>query len=197
MSYAFAIPTFDGYTLGNFFLALGGTFIFVPSFQMANAFPKYSGTIVALITGSFDASAAVFLFYRMAYEATNRIFTPDKFFSFYTIIPLLIFISQIILLPSESYDTVPILEKKIEKALDRTRDIHSSDDDISSDDEVERRRFERTNRRMNKIQKLDSLLGDEDERQERAEREEERLITSAVWGALHGLPAHKQMRSPW
>jgi hypothetical protein len=152
---------------------------------------------VALITGSFDASAAVFLFYRMAYEATNRIFTPDKFFSFYTIIPLLIFISQITLLPSESYDTVPILEKKIEKALDRTRDIHSSDDDISSDDEVERRRFERTNRRMNKIQKLDSLLGDEDERQERAEREEERLITSAVWGALHGLPAHKQMRSPW
>src|ERR1700692_2403126 len=53
MSYAFAIPEFDGYLIGNFFIALGGTFTFVPSFQMANAFPKYSGTIVALITGSF------------------------------------------------------------------------------------------------------------------------------------------------
>jgi MFS family permease len=197
MSYAFAIPEFDGYLIGNFFLALGGTFIFVPSFQMANAFPKYSGSIVALITGSFDASAAVFLFYRMAYEATNHAFTPDKFFLFYTLIPVLIFLSQITLLPSQSYDTVPVLEKKIEKAHDATRDVHSSDDEILSDDELDRIRQERLYRRKNKIHKLDELLGDEAERQERAEREEERLAKSAVWGALHGLPAHKQMLTPW
>jgi MFS family permease len=68
MSLAFQIAEFDGYTIGNFFLALGGTFIFLPSFQIANAFPKYGGSIVALVTGAFDASAAVFLFYRLIYE---------------------------------------------------------------------------------------------------------------------------------
>ena len=197
MSYAFAIPEFDGYLIGNFFLALGGTFTFVPSFQMANAFPKYSGTIVALITGSFDASAAVFLFYRMAYETTNHVFTPSRFFLFYTIIPILILICQLTLLPSQSYDTVPQLDKKLEKARDETRDVHTSDEEISSDDELDRVREQRSIRRQKKLRKLDKLLGDESDRQERAEQELERQTKSAVWGALHGLPARKQMLTPW
>ena len=45
MSLAFQIEEFDGYTFGNFFLALGGNFIFLPSFQIANAFPVYAGSI--------------------------------------------------------------------------------------------------------------------------------------------------------
>jgi MFS family permease len=197
MSYAFALPEFDGYLVANFFLALGGTFIFVPSFQMANAFPKYSGTIVALITGSFDASAAVFLFYRLVYEATHNKFGPDRFFLFYTIVPVLIFLCQISLLPSQSYHTVPQLEHKIEKAQDFTRDIHDSDDEIESRAELRRVRSAREDRRQSKVQILDDLLGDEEERQQRAEREEERKTTSAVWGVLHGQAAHKQMISPW
>ena len=58
MGSAFAIPEFDGYIAGNVLLSLGGTFIFVPSFQVANAFPKWSGTIVAMVTGAFDASVS-------------------------------------------------------------------------------------------------------------------------------------------
>lgn len=58
MATAFQTPDFDGYIAGNIFLSLGGTFIFVPAFQVANAFPKYSGTIVALVTGAFDASVS-------------------------------------------------------------------------------------------------------------------------------------------
>lgn len=197
MSYAFAIPEFDGYLIGNFFIALGGTFTFVPSFQMANAFPKYSGTIVALITGSFDASAAVFLFYRMVYEATNHVFTPDRFFLFYTLVPVLIFISQLAILPSQSYDTVPLLDKKLERAKDPARDVHTSDDALSSDSEVSRIRQQRSIRRKKKLRKLNKLLGDESDRQERAELELERQTKSAVWGALHGLPARKQMLTPW
>ncbi len=80
MALAFQIPEFDGYIVGNVFLALGGTFIFVPSFAIANAFPRFSGLIVATVTGAFDASAAVFLFYRLAYEASDGTFTPEKFF---------------------------------------------------------------------------------------------------------------------
>jgi MFS family permease len=197
MSYAFAIPEFDGYLIGNFFLALGGTFIFVPSFQMANAFPKYSGSIVALITGSFDASAAVFLFYRMAYEATNHVFTPDRFFFYYTLVPILILLSQLTILPSQSYDTVPLLDKKLEKAKDATRDVHNSDDEISTGDELDRVRQQRSIRRKEKIRKLNKLLGTEGERQERAELELERQSKSAVWGVLHDLPAQKQMLTPW
>ncbi|EKD14530.1 uncharacterized protein L3040_000051 [Drepanopeziza brunnea f. sp. 'multigermtubi'] len=197
MSYAFAIPGFDGYLIGNFFLALGGTFVFVPSFQIANAFPKYSGTIVALVTGSFDASAAVFLFYRMVYEHTGRRFTPDRFFLYYTIVPVFILFSQILILPGRVYDTVPVLEKKMQRAKDYSRDIHSSDDEISSENEIDRIRSERSGRRKTKIRKLNKLFGDQSERDERAEREQERLKRSAVWGALHGLPAHRQMLTPW
>jgi cell division protein FtsL len=197
MAYAFALPEFDGYLAGNFFLALGGTFIFVPSFQMANAFPKYSGSIVAVITGSFDASAAVFLFYRLVYEATQHSFGPNKFFFYYIVVPALILLFEILLLPSQSYDTLPQLEEKIEKVQDASRDVHDSDDEIESRAEVRRVRRRRENRRLNKIRQLDDLIGDEDEREQRAEREEEIKAKSAVWGVLHGQPAHVQMLSPW
>lgn len=56
MATAFSVPEFDGYIAGNIFLSLGGTFVFVPSFTMGNAFPKYAGLIVAMVTGAFDAS---------------------------------------------------------------------------------------------------------------------------------------------
>lgn len=123
MGYAFAIPEFDGYMLGNVFLALGGTFIFVPSFSIANAFPKFSGTIVATVTGAFDASAAVFLFYRIAYESSGGTFKPEKFFFGYLIVPALILISQFTLMTPDGYKSVPQLEVKLEKAEDATRDV--------------------------------------------------------------------------
>lgn len=81
MSYALALLEFDGCPVGNFFLALGETFIFVPSFQIANAVPKYSGLIVAIVTGSFDASATVFLFCRLYVRShAPRIWTGQVFF---------------------------------------------------------------------------------------------------------------------
>ena len=123
MAFAFYIPEFDGYIVGNIFLALGGTFIFVPSFAIANAFPKYSGTIVATVTGAFDASAAVLLFYRLAYEGTGGSFTPDKFFTLYLLVPVAILIGQLTLMNEDAYKTVPQLEFKIEKEQDATRDV--------------------------------------------------------------------------
>ncbi|PYI24343.1 MFS general substrate transporter [Aspergillus violaceofuscus CBS 115571] len=197
MAYSFSEPGFDGYIAANFFLALGGTFIFVPSFQIANAFPKYAGTIVALVTGAFDASAAVYLFYRLAYDATDRSFTPQSFFTGYLLVPVLIFIALITIMPARDYQSAHQLEIRIEKAEDATRDVHDSDDDIESDSELLRIRRERAKRRLNKIHKIDEVLGDRDERLQREHHEEERQATSAVWGALHGQPAHKQMLTPW
>ncbi|RAK81315.1 putative MFS transporter [Aspergillus fijiensis CBS 313.89] len=197
MAYSFSEPGFDGYIVANFFLALGGTFIFVPSFQIANAFPKYAGTIVALVTGAFDASAAVYLFYRLAYDATDRSFTPQAFFTGYLLVPVLILIALITIMPARDYQSAHQLEIRIEKAEDATRDVHDSDDDIESDSELLRIRRERAKRRLNKIHKIDEVLGDREERLQREHHEEERQATSAVWGALHGQPAHRQMLTPW
>ncbi|KAF1950039.1 MFS general substrate transporter [Byssothecium circinans] len=196
MSLAFQVPKFDGYTIGNFFLSLGGTLIFLPSFQIANAFPKYAGTIVALVTGAFDASAAVFLFYRLAYEASDGAFKPQQFFLAYLIVPFVILIAQLTFLPSESYKTQAQLEFKIQRAGDDTRDLHSSDDDLP-DDELWRRRKARSIRRKQRLDRLDRLVGDEDARKRRVEQEEQRHDASKVWGALHNKPAHEQMVTPW
>jgi hypothetical protein len=197
MSFAFHIPSFDGYIPGNFFLALAGTFIFVPSFQIANAFPKYAGTIVALVTGAFDASAAVFLFYRLIYEATGRLFTPDKFFLGYLAVPVLIFIALVTVMPARDYVSTLQLENRIERAEDATYDVHDSDDEIESRSELNRVRKKRAELRKKRIRQINAVLGDKDERQMRADREEDRQHASWVWGVMHGLPAHKQMATPW
>ena len=103
MAAAFAVPTFDGYMVGNVFLALGGSFIYVPSYAIANAFPAYAGTIVALVTGAFDASAAVFLFYRLAYEATGGAISPVVFFAGYMVVPAAILLAQWTLMEGGGY----------------------------------------------------------------------------------------------
>ncbi|KAI0530249.1 MFS transporter [Xylaria digitata] len=197
MGYAFAIPKFDGYIVGNVMLSIGGTFLFVPSFRLANAFPKYSGLIVAVITGSFDASAAVLLLYRLAWEATNGSFTPNRFFFAYTIVPVILVIGELTLMPRDAYQTTPDLEHKIEKAHDATRDIHDSDQDVASPTELYRVRINRADRRLAKLGQIEDVLGDADEREERAQKNEEIQQTSGVWGVLHGLPAHRQMMTAW
>ncbi|KFA56188.1 hypothetical protein S40293_00106 [Stachybotrys chartarum IBT 40293] len=194
---SFAIDEFDAYLVGNFFLALGGTFVFVPSYQLANAFPKHSGLIVALITGSFDASAAVFLFYRMAYDATGGKFSLDKFFLGYLAVPALILVAELSYMPPHSYHTMPELEQKIEQAHDTALDVHSSDEDIPSQPERVRRQSIRADLRKSRLGELEDLMGDAEQREERVKQEEERQETSVVWGVLHGVAAHRQMLTPW
>ena len=196
MSLAFQIDEFDGYTIGNFFLAFGGTFVFLPSFQIANAFPMYSGTIVALVTGAFDASAAVYLFYRLAYEGTDGAFKPQTFFLCYLIVPVAIVIAQLTFLPTENYKTTPQLEMKIQRATVNERDVHTSDEDLP-DEEVWRRRKTRSTRRRKRLDKLDQLVGDEVTRKKQEEKKEQRLEASGVWGALHNKTAIEQMMTPW
>lgn len=196
MSLAFQIAEFDGYTIGNFFLALGGTFVFLPSFQIANAFPKSSGSIVALVTGAFDASAAVYLFYRLIYEASNGTFKPQTFFLVYLAVPFFVAIAQLTILPSEAYKTAPQLEMKIHRAEDNMRDVHSSDDELPDDEMWKRRKF-RSNRRRQRLSQLDDLVGDAQWRKKQDEKLEQQQETSGVWGALHNKTAGEQMMTPW
>ncbi|PHH59066.1 hypothetical protein CDD81_3831 [Ophiocordyceps australis] len=187
----------NGYLVGNFFLSLGGSFLLLPSFQLSNAFPKYSGVIVALVTCAFDSSSAVFLFYRLAWSASGGAFTPTHFFVVYLVVPLAILIGEWTVMPAQPYHIIPELELKLDKARESDHDFHTSDDDISDDAELFRVRSNRADRRLTEVGQIESLTGNADERRERAQQEGDRLAASGVWGVLHGLSAREQMKTPW
>ncbi|KAI0569758.1 ProP Permease major facilitator superfamily, partial [Pyrenophora tritici-repentis] len=116
----------DGYIPGYLFLALGGPFIFISSFQLSNTFPQYSGLILALLTGAFDTSSAIFLMYRLIYQGTGGDFSIKKFFLIYLIVPVFILAVQVLFMPSVSYKTVGELVTTVEEE----QVIHDSDDEI-------------------------------------------------------------------
>ena len=97
----------DGYIPGYLFLALGGPCVFISSFQLSNGFPESSGLVLALLTGAFDTSSALFLIYRLIYQGTEGIITPQRFFLAYLVVPVLIAVAQLTLMPETSYQLPP------------------------------------------------------------------------------------------
>lgn len=187
----------DGYLLGNFFLSLGGTFIFLPSFQLSNAFPKYSGLVVALITCAFDASSAVFFLYRLAWDATSQGISIAKFFLVYLSVPIGIVLSEWTIMPKQRYHTLPELEQKIAKAQDQLADVHESDDDISDTRSLLRVRSNRAEQRQDKLDRIEELAGDFSERQDRKLHQMAQQHSDGIWGMLHGQPVKSQMKTPF
>ncbi|KAF2263078.1 MFS general substrate transporter [Lojkania enalia] len=183
----------DGYIPGYLFLALGGPFTFISSFQLSNTFPQYSGLILALLTGAFDTSSAIFLFYRLIYQATDGAFYPKKFFLVYLVVPVYILIVQVFVMPASSYKTVGEL---VHQAEDSSGDIHDSDDDIEDPSIIQRLREARRVHRESVVSEITELLGTKDGA-EQSKKEEKKKNVSGVWGALHGCTAAEQIRSPW
>ena len=191
MAFAAQIP-FDGYIPGYLFLALGGPFVFISSFQLSNTFPQHSGLILALLTGAFDSSSAVFLFYRLIYTATNQTFSLQKFFLIYLIVPLFILIVQIFIMPANSYKTVGELVKQVEEPSGPPESTNYGTQDIrrdSQDPEQRRKHRESVNSEMA------SLLGKSGNKQQQQEEKKKRI--SGVWGVLHGRSALQQIKTPW
>jgi len=183
----------DGYIPGYLFLAVGGPFVFISSFQLSNTFPKYSGLILALLTGAFDTSSAIFLIYRLIYQATNGAFWPKKFFLVYLVVPAFILVAQIFLMPTYSYKTVGELVSQVE---DEANEDHPSDDEIEDDTRRAGLQAARRERRESVISEITELLGSK-RGQKQIKKEEEKKNISGVWGALHGKSAGEQIRSPW
>jgi MFS family permease len=181
MACAPSLP-FDAYALGYFLLALGGTFTFVPSFHLANAFPQLQGLILSLITGAFDASAAVFLGFRLLYEASDGTFDVQAFFRIYLIVPLLMLVAYLFLMPRQSYETRSELENQMEKVADNTMDVHDSDDELDTTAELYRVRAERAAERAKDAAQIVELIGDQNEQIEHEIKEDEKKIASGVWG---------------
>jgi MFS family permease len=190
--FASKVP-FDAYIPGYLFLALGGPFVFISSFQLSNTFPRHSGLILALLTGAFDSSSAVFLFYRLVYTSSDGAFTPSKFFTTYLIVPVFILVAQVFMMPARSYKTVGELLAAAEGSAD---DTVAEETDIDEPNRQQYLQEERRFRRESVLSELDPLLGqDGGDKQQRHEQRKKEV--SGVWGALHGRSAFQQIKSPW
>lgn len=198
MAYAKALP-FDGLLPGYLFLALGGPFTYISSFQLSNAFPRHSGLILALLTGAFDSSSALFLIYRLIYNATDGGFTLRSFFLVYLIVPAVIFISQILIMPGQSYKTVGELVDQAAEA-DENIVIHSTTSTQQEIDEhtalLRDERREERERREAVVHDIENLLGSS-KGDDQVEAKERKHVASGVWGVLHDRTVLEQIRSPW
>ena len=195
MGFEHELP-FDAVITAHVLLALGGTFLFVPSFHLSNAFPRYQGLILALVTGAFDASAAVFLFFRIIYERTGKAFGLKQFFLVFLVVPVFVLITQLFYMPAQIYENRSELQEDARKAQDPAQDLHDSDEDLD-DGEMWRVRTIRAEDRKRIRAEVESLLGDRDAQIQHEEKEIEMHIRSQAWGALHGLSALDQIRTPW
>ena len=184
---------FDGYIPGYVFLALGGPFAYISSFQLSNTFPKHSGLILALLTGAFDSSSAIFLFYRLAYEASNGAFKPLKFFLVYLTVPAFLLVVQIFVMPSRSYKTVGEL---VSHAENPENDAEPADLYDRNENQVTRIREGRPAHRESVVSEVTALLGSKGASKQQNE-EKRRKEISGVYGAQHGRSAFQQIRSPW
>lgn len=212
LSFAKVLP-FDGFLLGYFLLALGGPFIYISSFQLSNAFPRRSGLILALLTGAFDASSALFLVYRLAYEHTGGRFGHRQFFLAYLAVPALVVALQLALMPAQSYKTVGEIIEDMEECCDDADadaavvyDIYDPcdptplDEAVIIDDQVDEEtallRAERREHRQHVVHEVEELLGPAAEDGE-VRREAAKYEASGVWGVMHGAGIGAQLRSPW
>jgi MFS family permease len=187
---------FDGLLSGYLLLALGGPFTFISSFQLSNAFPRHSGLILALLTGAFDSSSALFLVYRIIFNATDGAFDLRRFFLIYLVVPVVIFILQIALMPGRSYKTVGELVDQAVEA-DAHLDVAVLDDQIDEGTALlQEERREQQQMRNTVVADIESLLGSA-MGDEQVEAEDRKNTASGVWGIMHDNTVLEQISSPW
>ena len=181
---------FDGLLFGYLFLALGGPFTYISSFQLSNAFPRHSGLILALLTGAFDASSALFLVYRIVFESTGGSLGHKKFFLGYLVVPAAIVVLQLVLLPKQSYKTVGELIEQAEEPLPDPQPYDQVDEHTALLQEERRQHQEAV------VADIEELLGSA-KADKQARKEEKKNEISGVWGVMHSHTAWEQIRSPW
>lgn len=179
-----AIPFFDPYLFGYAFMALGGPFSYISQFQLSNSFPKKSGSVLALLTGAFDASSAVFLLYRIAYNRSSGSFTIEGFFKLYLVVPVFITLCQLFVMEKDSYKTPPETDLCV-------GDVPEVVEDETAPLLSEQQQQQPQHRRRDSIG--DAL------KQPYAEEGEANLVkfSGGVFGILHGYSAQYQMKTPW
>lgn len=182
-----ALSFLDPYLVGYASMALGGPFAYMSSFQLSNSFPHKSGTILAILTGAFDASSAVFLIYRLVYNGTNQSFTLVKFFKFYLFVPVFITVAQLLVMPSESYKTAS------DTTLCANDSANVAEGAVTETDALLANEVSTAQQQGRRDSIGDAL------KQPYAEEGEEFLIkhSGGIFGILHGFSAEYQLKTPW
>lgn len=192
----------DGYLAGYSLLALGGPFVFISCFQLANSFPKNSGLILALLTGAFDSSSALFLVYRVLYFKVEAI-PLSSFFNWYLLVPVFILLCQIFIMPSTSYKTVGTLAKIAETAIDETGRPLDDDLLLPADRDVPvaphaQPKITETTLLLNA--RRASLASTRSSVKSVYEQQADDVLvhkSGGVYGILHGYAAIDQLKSSW
>lgn len=213
LSLASRITWFDGYLAGYTLLALGGPFVFISCFQLANSFPRNSGLILALLTGAFDSSSALFLIYRLIY--THGLQLPiSRFFLYYLVVPVFIFLCQTTFMPADSYKTVGTLARIAETAIDETgkpldKDLLLPEDRNLPSEGIPQPNMNETTLLLIRRASFNSFAARRDSTISRASRSsiksvyerqaEDKLYESSggVFGIMHGYTITEQLKSPW
>ncbi|KAG0676377.1 hypothetical protein C6P40_001970 [Pichia californica] len=184
-----SITLFDGYLVGYITLAFGGPFVFISCFQLSNSFPGRSGLILALLTGCFDTSSALFLFYRIAYQNDYiKNLTLKTFFSYYLIVPLFILLCQLFIMPHESYQTIESIAKISETGLGKNGLPLDPNDSRYQSEEIES--IERNRSRRGSIKSTKSIY-------EEIADQNLKESSGGVFGVLHSKTIVEQFKSPW
>ena len=183
--------TSPAYPVSYLLMAIGGPFIFIPSFHLANAFPRRSGLILSMLTGAFDSSSAIFLLYRVLYEKLGGVSLRSWFLS-YLVVPAFILIAQLFVMPSKSYKTAAELVQQA--AI--VHDLADREDAFLTDDETDSQRRRRT-QREDVMSSIDDLLGGPEEDLKRVKHVEQKREDSGVWGVMHNKPIGAQLGSFW
>lgn len=191
----------DQYLTGYVFLALGGPFVFISSFQLANSFPKYSGMILALLTGAFDTSSAVFLVYRIVYQNLRKI-SLHNFFIAYLIVPLFILLCQLFIMPTSSYKTLGTVQKLGIEGLDEDGNPLEGDDTTGVPADIDERTslLSAHSGTSNTLRPTTSLTANGKRRKSIYEEVvENKLISKSgnIFGVLDGESIPTQLKSPF
>ena len=185
------IELFDAYLTGYVSLAFGGPFIFISCFQLANSFPGNSGLILALLTGAFDTSSALFLIYRVVYQNDYvKNLTLNRFFTYYSIVPLFILLCQIFIMPHDSYKTIETIAKIGETGLDEDGLPLNPEDPRYQADEIAEIEHTRPRSRRNSVASTKTVFED-------IADEHLKQSSGGIFGVLHSKPMSEQFKSPW
>ncbi|CAB4252682.1 similar to Saccharomyces cerevisiae YMR221C Putative protein of unknown function [Maudiozyma barnettii] len=180
----------DPYLLGYMALAIAGPFVFISCFQLANCFPKRSGSILAILTGSFDSSSALFLMYRLVYKTSQNKFSLSRFFKLYMIVPCFILICQITIMPRSSYKTLGTVAKLGVEELDENGN-EINDETVTEVGQVTPDNYtEVFNEDQPLLERRKSNL-------EIVAESRLKESTGGIFGVLHENTALEQIKSPW
>ncbi|OAX84528.1 hypothetical protein ACJ72_01097 [Emergomyces africanus] len=200
LALASALP-FDTYISGYFLLAIGGPFVFISAFQLSNTFPAHSGLILAMLTGAFDSSSALFLLFRFVH---GGFFSLCNLFLLYLIVPVFVLISQILLMPSTSYKTAGELIQQAKNVLDEN--TADREEGVPISPEQEQQLEYRFTERRNIISNIQELLGAEEQQNittspsdipHTTKPPKEARKPDSIWGVLHMASALQQIQSPY